>query len=218
MATPAAATPSTVTGTATNLTVLGADQAGESNLAYTWSTIGTPPATVTFSANGTNAAKNTIATFSKAGTYSLTVTITNALGYSVNSNVNVTVNQTLTGTNATISPASTTVAPGSSIQFNVYGMDQFGNPMATPLNNVTWSVYSGVGTISSSGLYTAPTGGSGVTTVRAVTSTGQILYANATLVITNIFTANQDIGSPSPAGSYSENSGTYTVNGAGSDI
>jgi O-glycosyl hydrolase/regulation of enolase protein 1 (concanavalin A-like superfamily) len=221
VATPAAATPSTVTGTTTNLTVLGYDQAGESNLTYTWSTTGTPPAAVVFSvndsSNGTNAAKNATATFSKAGTYNFTVTITNAFG-SVYSNVNVTVDQTLTGTDATISPASTIVAPGSSVQFNVYGMDQFGDTMATPLNDVTWSVYSGVGTIDSSGLYSAPIGGTGVTTVRAVTSTGQILYANAELVITNIFTGNQDVGSFTPAGSYSENSGVYTVNGAGSDI
>ena len=104
------------------------------------------------------------------------------MGHSINSNVNVTVNQTLTGTNATISPAAMTVAPGGSTQFNVYGMDQFGDTIATPLSNVTWSVYSGGGTISSSGLYTAPTGGSGIATVRAITSTGQILYANATLV------------------------------------
>ena len=219
MATPAAATPSTVIGTTTNLTVLGADLAGESNLNYTWSTTGTPPASVSFSANGTNAAKSTIATFSKAGTYSFAVTITNALGYSVYSGVDVTVNQTLTGTDATISPASTTVAPGSSVQFNVYGMDQFGDPMGTPLNSVTWSVYSGVGTINSSGLYTAPVGGSGTATVRAVTSTGQIHYANAEL-LTNIFTSNLDIGSPSPtgSGSYNSSSDTYTVAGGGADI
>ncbi len=34
-----------------------------------------------------------------------------------------------------------------------------------------------------------------------------------TLANTSIFTANQDLGSPSPAGSYSETSGAYTVNG-----
>ena len=39
-----------------------------------------------------------------------------------------------------------------------------------------------------------------------------------TLASTSIFTGNQDIGSFTPAGSYSENSGIYTVNGAGSDI
>jgi O-glycosyl hydrolase/regulation of enolase protein 1 (concanavalin A-like superfamily) len=219
VADPAAANPSTVIGTTTNFTVLGADQAGESNLNYAWSTTGTPPASVSFSTNGTNAAKSTIATFSKAGTYSFTVTITNTLGFSVYSGVDVTVSQTLTGTDATISPASTIVAPGSSVQFNAYSLDQFGDPMGTPLSNATWSVYSGVGTISSSGLYTAPVGGSGTATVRAVTSTGQIHYANAEL-LTNIFTSNLDIGSPSPtgSGSYNSSNDTYTVAGGGADI
>ena len=67
VATAAAATPATVTGTTTALSVLGADDAGESNLSYTWATTGTPPAAVNFSANGSNAAKNTTATFTKAG-------------------------------------------------------------------------------------------------------------------------------------------------------
>ncbi len=54
--------------------MLGADDGGEANLTYTWATTGTPPAAVTFSANGTNAAKNTTATFTKAGTYTFQVT------------------------------------------------------------------------------------------------------------------------------------------------
>ena len=40
-----------------------ADDAGESGLIYTWATLGNPPAPVTFSANGTNASKNTTVTF-----------------------------------------------------------------------------------------------------------------------------------------------------------
>ena len=47
---------------------------GKSGLTYTWSTTGTPPGSVGFSANGTNAAQSTVATFSAAGTY-LVVTI-----------------------------------------------------------------------------------------------------------------------------------------------
>ena len=47
---------------------LGAESAGESNLTYTWTTTGTPPAPVVFSSNGNNAAKSTTATFTKAGT------------------------------------------------------------------------------------------------------------------------------------------------------
>ena len=41
---PAAASPSPVTSTTTNLTVLGSDPTGESNLTYTWAATGTPPA------------------------------------------------------------------------------------------------------------------------------------------------------------------------------
>ncbi len=177
--TPATANPATVTGNTTSLSVLGT---GEPNLTYTWSTTGTPPAAVAFTDNGTNTAKNTIATFSKAGTYNIAVAITNALGLTVYSVVTLTVNQTLTGANATISPAAMTVAPGGSTQFGVYGVDQFGDAMAAPPGNITWSVYSGGGVITSSGLYTAPTGGSGIATIRATTSTGQILYANATIL------------------------------------
>ncbi len=74
-----------------NLSVLGADDAGESNLTYTWSVTGTPPAPVTFTDNGTNTAKNTIATFTKAGTYNLQVTITDSGGLTVTSPATLTV-------------------------------------------------------------------------------------------------------------------------------
>ncbi|MFN9034882.1 MAG: hypothetical protein ACK5YO_01200, partial [Planctomyces sp.] len=63
VATPAAASQNPVTGTTVNLSVLGADDGGESLLKYTWSAVGAPPAPVTFSASGTNAAKNVTATF-----------------------------------------------------------------------------------------------------------------------------------------------------------
>jgi O-glycosyl hydrolase len=180
VAIPAAASPATVNGTTTLLSVLGADRAGESGLTYTWSATGSPPAPVTCSANGTHAARQTTATFAQAGSYTLSVAITNALGLTTNSAVNVTVNQTLTG--ATISPAAYTVAPGGSTQLGVYGADQFGDAMATLLGGVTWSVYSGAGAMDADGLFTAPIGGSGITTVRAVTSGGQVLYANVLLL------------------------------------
>ncbi|MGN6366907.1 MAG: LamG-like jellyroll fold domain-containing protein, partial [Phycisphaerae bacterium] len=72
-------TPNTLTNTA-NLSILATDvTAGEPALIYTWSTLGTPPAPVTFSDNATNSAKNTTATFSKSGHYTLQVSITNPL-------------------------------------------------------------------------------------------------------------------------------------------
>jgi hypothetical protein len=94
VATAAAASPSTVgVGGTTNLSVLGADDGGESNLTYTWAATTLPsgaPAP-TFGGNGNNAAKNTTATFAKAGSYTLTITITDASGRSVTSSVGVTV-------------------------------------------------------------------------------------------------------------------------------
>lgn len=94
VASTASATPNpAIYGTAA-LAVTGADEAGEPNLLYTWAATGTPPAPVGLGSNGTNAAKNITATFSKAGTYSFSVTITNAASLSTNSHVNVTVNQT----------------------------------------------------------------------------------------------------------------------------
>ena len=90
-----AASASSVTSASALLSVLGADATGgESSLTYTWSVTGTRPAPVTFIANGTNAAKNTTATFTKAGTYAFAVTITDAAGLTITSTVNMTVNQT----------------------------------------------------------------------------------------------------------------------------
>ncbi|HXU80852.1 MAG TPA: PQQ-dependent sugar dehydrogenase [Polyangia bacterium] len=91
VATAASANPNPVTGTTSALGVLGADDGGEGNLTYTWATTGTPPAPVSFSVNGTNAAKNTTATFSAAGSYSLRATIADQGGLTTTSSVTVTV-------------------------------------------------------------------------------------------------------------------------------
>ena len=90
----AAANPNPVTGTTTALSALGSENGSGSGLTYTWSATG--PAAVGYSANGTNAAQNSTATFIAAGSYSFTVTITDGNSMSVTSNVSVVVNQTLT--------------------------------------------------------------------------------------------------------------------------
>ena len=151
VATAASATPNPVTGTTCNLSVLGADAAGESTLTYTWVATGTPPAAVTFSLNGSNAAKNTQATFSKAGSYSFQVTITDAGGLTATSSVNVTVNQTLTA--IAVAPASINLHAGAVQQFTATAKDQFGAALATQ-PSFTWT--ASAGTISASGLLTAP--------------------------------------------------------------
>ena len=104
-----------VTGKTASLSVLGSDDGGEAKLVYTWSVTAAPAGgTATFSINGTNAAKNMTATFTKAGTYSLTVKIVDAGGLSVSSTKTVVVSPTLTS--ISVSTASgQVVSPGSAL-------------------------------------------------------------------------------------------------------
>ena len=76
--TAAAASPTVVTGKTTGLSVLATDNLGEANLSYSWTSAG--PAPVSFSPNQTNAAKQTLATFSSAGAYTFTGTAIDAGG------------------------------------------------------------------------------------------------------------------------------------------
>jgi hypothetical protein len=152
VATPASATPSPVTGTSTSLSVLGADDAGEANLSYTWAATTLPSGakTPTFSVNGTNAAKNTTATFSKVGKYTFKVTIADAGGLTATSTVSVTVNQAAT---ITVSPASVSLNPRGIQVFTAKATDQFG-ALLSPQPSFTWSTTAG--TITKYGLLTAP--------------------------------------------------------------
>ena len=165
VATAASATPSPVTGLTTNLSVLGADVFGESTLTYTWAATTVPNGATapTFSVNGTNAAKISTATFSKAGGYLFTVTITDVGGQKVTSSVSLTVNQTFTA--ISVLPANQFIYVSQSQQFTATALDQFGAAMAAQ-PTFTWSVASGVGTISSSGLFSSPSA-SGTATISA---------------------------------------------------
>jgi uncharacterized repeat protein (TIGR01451 family) len=87
VAVPAAADPNPVSGSATTLSVLCTDDGGEAALTYTWSASG--PAPVSFSANGTNAAKNTAASLSQPGNYRLTATCRDAGGLAATSGIDV---------------------------------------------------------------------------------------------------------------------------------
>jgi len=150
VATPAAASPSPVSGTTTGLSVVGTDDGGEASLTYTWATT-VAPAAVTFGANATNAAKTTVATFTKAGSYSFQVTIRDAGNLMATSSVTVTVSQTLTS--IVVAPPSASVTSGGTQPFTATAADQFGAALA-PQPAVTW-VVNGGGAISPSGLFTA---------------------------------------------------------------
>jgi autotransporter-associated beta strand protein len=153
VATPAAASPSAVTGSTTDLSVLGADDAGEANLTYTWAATAVPAGAnaPTFSANGTNASKNTTATFFGAGPYTFTATITDAGGLTVTSSTSVTVAATFTS--VAVSPLYAGLAAGGSQSFAATALDQFGKALASQ-PSFTWTATPG--SITSGGLYTAP--------------------------------------------------------------
>jgi len=195
------ASPNPVSGTAASLSVLGGDDSGEADLSYTWVATGTPPAPVNFLVNGTNAAKNTIATFTRAGGYSLLVTIRDAGNLTATSSVNVTVNQTLI--RISVSPASASVATGASQQFMAIATDQFGVPLSAP-PTVTWSV-SGGGTISANGLFTASNTAGGPYTVTAE-------GAGASGTATGIVTAGINILGNNVVGNATDWSGANDIN------
>jgi hypothetical protein len=191
VATAASASPNPVVGKTANVSVLGADDGGESGLVYSWSATG--PGAVSFTPNATNAAKNSLATFAKAGAYVLQAVIADAQGQTATSTVNVTVNQTLAG--ITVSPGSTTVAIGGTQQFIASASDQFAVAML-PQPAFAWTA-SGGGTISSSGLFTAGSTPGGPFTVTAASSS-LLGTANVTIAVNSPTVATAASASPNP--------------------
>jgi len=98
-----------------------------------------------------------------AGTYTVSVTMTDSLGLSVTSSTTVTVDAT--GTSIVVSPSTASLEPGVNQQFGATEYDQFGNALASQ-PSFEWQVENDLGSITPDGLYTAP-GASGVATVEA---------------------------------------------------
>jgi hypothetical protein len=177
VATAASAVPTTVIGTTTNLSALGADDGGEANLTYTWLATSKPSgaADPSYTDNGSNAAKNTTATFSKAGDYTFQVTIADTGGLTVTSTVSVTVSQTLTS--IAVIPPTAALNINQAQQFSATGYDQFGNALVSQ-PAFTWAKTSGVGSIDASGLYTAPAAGS-----ATITATSGLVSGSASITV-----------------------------------
>lgn len=196
------ASPNPVTTTQTGLSAQLSDPSG-GNLTYTWSVLTAPSgASVSFAPPSGSMAPGTLsttATFSAAGSYQLQLTVTDALKISVSSSVLVTVDQTFT--TIAVSPSNASVQDGGQAQFTATADDQFGNPLASQ-PSFAWSVLSGgQGTITSTGLYTAPASGSGTDTIQATATVGgTTLNGTATASYNRGLTVTQMSASPNPVG------------------
>ncbi len=190
--------------------MLGADDGGESNLIYAWSAVSSPSgaAPPTFSVNGSNAAKNATATFSKAGAYALMCTIKDAGGLSVTSSVNLTVNATLT--TIAVTPTSAVVLNGQSQNFVATAKDQFLNAMAA---NFSWSV-SGGGSIDANGVFSASTVG-GPFTVKVLSGA---INATASVTVSAVPVPPSIAQQPADQTVIEGQSATFTVEATGTGV
>ncbi len=84
-------------------------------------------------------------------------------------------------TSVTISPANPTIGDGGQEQFTATGYDQFGDPMV-PQPSLSWQLLSGLGTLTSAALYTAPAAGSGSATVQVTATENNVTVSGTTNV------------------------------------
>ena len=135
-----------ITGRTASLSVLGNDDGGEAKLVYTWSVTAAPAGgTATFNMNGTNAAKNATATFTKAGTYQVSVKIADTSGLYATGVKSFIVSSTLTSiglstsTGQAVSPSAALALAGTSQALVAQGLDQFGYAVSAQ-PGLTWSI------------------------------------------------------------------------------
>jgi hypothetical protein len=165
--TPAAAGDDPLAGVSTMLSALGGDvDDGEAGLTYTWSVTAKPAGAPdpAFTINGSNAAKNAIVSFSRAGSYTFSVTISDG-SLTAMSSVTMVVSQALTS--VVVTPGTAVLPHRAGQAFSAIGLDQLGQAMAVQ-PAFTWSIDTGgIGQISPAGDYTAPQTGVGSATIRA---------------------------------------------------
>ena len=163
---------------------------------FTATVTGASNLTVTWSVNGATGGNSTLGTVSNSGLYTapstapnpntVTVTATSVADSTKSASATVTINARTPGqVQISISPTSATIAPGSTQQFSA-------SVTGTANTGVTWSVNNiaggnaTVGTISTTGLYTAPPVVPSPNTVTVTASSAQdpSQFASATVSIT----------------------------------
>lgn len=174
-----------VTGESVALSIAATDDGGEGLLSYTWTaTGGSFDRPVTFSENGDNEAKATVATFAMAGNYSFQVVIRDTAGLTTASTVDVIVEPTVH--QISVLPAVASVVYGATQVFVASVEDQFGDVISAPVQ-IVWSTEGG-GSIDSEGLFTAQAAGgpfevSAATDLRVGTAAVTVTPATATVVL-----------------------------------
>ncbi len=111
--------------------------------------------------------------------------------------------------------STATIANNQTLNLTTAAFDSNSLPLTT-LPTITWTLQSGIGSIDSTGLYTAPQTGSGTATI--VASTGGVTSNPITLTVVPFPNNGEDIGTVGVAGSDSYSNGSYTANGAGTGL
>lgn len=173
--TAASATPQPVLAKTTAVSVRATDDEGEPGLTYTWNSL-SGPAAVTFTPNASNAAKDSVATFTHAGDYVLQVTVADVHANLAVSSVTVHVNAT--PTTVDVQPAVSALQVGQTLQLSATITDQFDSPLS-PQPTFAWTMATG-GTVDSTGLVTA---GSVVGGPFSVTATASTVSGSAQVTI-----------------------------------
>jgi autotransporter-associated beta strand protein len=186
---------SNVTTTSTGVAVTATDDAGEANLTYTWSSTG--PAAVSFSPNGTNAAKTATATFAAPGNHTFTITVMDVPGLSASATTHAAVIATPAA--ISVSPPSATVPVAETLSFTASVLDQFGNPVSNPA--LVWNSTGAGGVVNPAGIYAATAAGG---PWQVIASSGPLsgnssvtVIKGTTTVTLGDLTATYD-GSPKP--------------------
>ena len=142
------------------LSVLADDDEGEAQLGYTWSMVN-GPAGVAFSVNASNAAKSSVATFTKAGMYDLQVEVRDSHDITTSAFLSVEVRAGGLASVTVTGPAE--LAHGAMGTYTASGTDLAGASVAT--GPCTWSstagtidMNSGVLTVEQNGTVTATCG------------------------------------------------------------
>jgi subtilase family serine protease len=196
-----AANPSPVTGSTTTLSAQIAD-AGTASINYNWMLQSSPPGVPTPSISpssglilGSGAVSSSVIFFG-VGTYQFQLNASDNMGQSASSTVTVSVVSTLT--TITLSPSTAAVNAGGTQPFSAVAYDQFSAPLS-PQPAFSWSVAFGPGSVDPTGVYTAPTSGSGSATVQAsATVNGVIVSGSASITILDGPTISSVGASPAP--------------------